>query len=125
MVEAKNGYQIIADILAQSDVVCQSKVDFPKLLDRLEPCIEEYSRKRIGTHKNLDCGTTYSENSLEIKIWALGLICQEWILEILRLKTLNGHCYNHKLPCPKGSQFHRELYEMCQKSFKEALEKPL
>jgi hypothetical protein len=65
----------------------------------------------------------------EIKIWALGLISQEWILEILRLKTVDGHCYTHKSktgkPCPNGSQFHKELYEICQKSFKEASERPL
>jgi hypothetical protein len=125
MVEVKTGYQIIADILAQPDVVFQSQVDFPKLLEKLVPYIEEYSRKRIETHKNLDCGTIYTENSCEHMIWALGLICEEWTLEILRLKTVNGHCYNHKLPCPKGSKFHKELYGICQKSFKEELEKPL
>jgi hypothetical protein len=125
MVEVKTGYQIIADILAQPDVVVQSQVDFPKLLERLVPYVKEYSRKRIETHKNLDCGTIYAENSLEHLIWALGLICEEWTLEILRLKTVNGHCYTHKLPCPNGSQFHKELHEICQKSFKEALEKPL
>ena len=63
-------------------------------------------------------------------MWTLALISMSWILNNLRNKIENGHCQNtehahgEKTPrlCPKGGQFHKELYIECLNSFKEIVQ---
>ena len=83
----------------------------------------EVSKVRIGEKNNKGCGTVYNEESVDTFIWALGMMCQEWILENLYNKAMSGHCHRHGLPCKKGSEFHNNLYNECLKSFKAILNK--
>jgi len=115
----KDGYEIIGNVLGQPS-------GFLDLLSRLLPHVFEYGKKRIGKHENPECATVYTEYHVETFFWSLGLISFEWILEDLRRKTKEGHCHTHKektgRPCPKGSAFHGQLYELCKKSFTEVIE---
>ncbi len=112
-----NGYNMIQEALSKSTP--------NELVVGLVPRAMEVAKDRIGQRDNDGCNTHYHEDSVELFIWALGLICQEWILENLRLKSLDGHCWTHKQqsgsPCAQGSTFHKELYESCKKSFEEVL----
>jgi hypothetical protein len=80
----------------------------------------------IGKRINDSCDTEYDpEQCPEIVLWALGLVCEIWTLEILRQKTQEGHCYTHKKktgePCPIGSRFHENLFNEAKKSFQDVL----
>jgi len=115
-----NGYDIIQQILPQ----VSSLYSYMLGLGLVPPAID-VARDRIGTKSNSECQTTYTEHHYEPFIWALGLICLEWIMEDLRRKAEEGHCHTHKKelgrPCEKGSEFHKALYEECKKSFEDVL----
>jgi len=83
----------------------------------------EISKVRIGEKSNKDCDTVYNESSVDTVIWALGIMCEEWILENLHNKIMNGHCRRHSLPCKDGSEFHKNLFEECLKNLKAILKK--
>jgi hypothetical protein len=113
-----NGYEIIQGSLS-------SPMSIQELALKLVPGAIEIGRSRIGTKSNPECKTEYNEVSLEIFVWALGLMCQEWILENLNRKSNDGHCWTHKQqnqkPCSMGADFHKNLYEECKKTFREVL----
>lgn len=113
-----NGYDIVQNALS-------SPIGFYELVLKLVPGASEISRSRIKNKSNKECGTEYGENSPEIFIWALGLMCQEWVLENFRRKSEDGHCWTHKQnnqkPCKKGAEFHKNLFIECKKSFEELL----
>jgi len=104
-----NGYSIIQNALS-------SPVTFYELAIKLVPGAIEVSRARIGEKNNKECGTVYNEGSVDIFIWSLGIMCQEWILENLHNKAMNGHCHRHELPCKEGSEFHKNLFKECLKN---------
>lgn len=95
------------------------------VLELYDP-IKEYTRKRIGEQKQLECNLVYNEDKLEMLFWALGLMSLEWTLGILRKKTEEGHCNVHRKQagdfCQQASDFHRKLYEQCKRTFNEVLE---
>jgi hypothetical protein len=113
-----DGYKIIQNALSQPNGLYELTLS-------LVPGAIEISRKRIGTKSNSECSTEYSEKHVETFLWALGLMCQEWILENFRRKSMDGHCWTHKQKdgqrCMKGAEFHKKLYEECKKSFEAVL----
>jgi hypothetical protein len=119
MSKEKTGYGIIADLIE----IYGESFDLSKI-DREIP---QFIEKRLGTRSQVDCKVMYSEKHTEMRIWALGLICQEYILEMFKKKAANGHCYTHKKvtgkPCSEGSKFHEDLLQSCKKSFEDVLKK--
>lgn len=113
-----NGYEIIQKTLSSPN-------GFYELALKLVPGAVEIGQIRIGKKSNPDCGTEYAESHVEIFIWALGLMCQEWVLENFSRKSIDGHCWTHKqiqqVPCKKGSEFHKNLFEECKRTFEEVL----
>jgi len=113
-----NGYELIQNALS-------SPFGIHELALKLVPGAVEIGQHRIGKKSNPDCATEYTEGHVEIFIWALGLMCQEWILENLSKKSSEGHCWTHKQntkqPCEKGAKFHKSLYEECRRTFEEVL----
>jgi hypothetical protein len=113
-----NGYNIIQNALL-------SPLTFYELVIKLVLGALEINKVRIGEKSNQECGTIYNERSVDTFIWALGIMCQEWILENLRKKSAEGHCWTHKQntkqPCEKGAEFHKSLYEECRRTFEEVL----
>lgn len=109
-----NGYDIIQKALSQPDGLYGLSL-------KLVPGALEIGQNRIGKRSNPECNTEYTEGHAEIFIWALGLMCQEWILENFRKKSEDGHCWTHKKPCENGSEFHKNLFMECKGSFEDAL----
>jgi hypothetical protein len=113
-----NGYEIIQRALSSPDGIYE-------LALKLVPGAVEIGRSRIGNKSNPECATEYTEAHVEIFIWALGLMCQEWVLENFSRKSEDGHCRTHKqtqqVPCKKGSEFHKNLYEECKRTFEDVL----
>lgn len=118
-----DGFTIITEIIDKIEP-CRQHLSFYHLtiLSELIPKVYEYSFNRIGRHEKIECGLVYYENTNAKFFWALGLMCLEWTLGILDQMSKEGHCYKHIKPCPESVDFHRELYELCKKSFLEVLE---
>ncbi len=64
----------------------------------------------------------YGENSPELVIWKIGVICEAWALEIARRKVTDGHCYIHPKPCAQSQVFHERLFERIVREFERVLE---
>ena len=115
-----NGYEIVQNALS-------GQMALHELALRLVPAAIETGKTRIGARMNPECKTEYAENGVEIFLWSLALMCQEWILENLRRKSQDGHCWAHKQrdkkPCEEGSKFHSALYWECKESFEDVLKR--
>lgn len=97
------------------------------LREKLPLLAKKYATEKIGSRQNISCGVNYDpEKSPEILIWALGLVCECWTLELFKRKTFDGHCHTHKQKnrksCEKGTEFHRELYDEAKNSFEQVIE---
>jgi len=109
-----NGYSIIQNVLTPP-------FTFDELMIKLLPGALEISKARIGTKNNQECQTIYNESGVDTFIWALGIMCQEWLLENLYRKSVNGHCHKHTLPCGVGAAFHKNLLKEYLKSSEKLL----
>lgn len=63
----------------------------------------------------------YGQNSPELVLWKLGVICEAWSLEILRRKAEDGHCYVHPKPCTVSREFHSRLMEIAASEFEQVV----
>lgn len=95
------------------------------LKERLPEIAKRIVNNTIRDRENVSCVTKYASNSPELLLWALGLVCEAWVLEILRQKAKDCHCRNslHCKPCSEGSKFHRDLFNEAKRSFQEILAK--
>lgn len=92
------------------------------LKEKLPEIAKRIANETIGFKENAFCNTRYEPTrSPELLLWALGLVCETWTLEILRQKTQDGHCHTHKTPCLEGSKFHRALFNEAKKNFQDVL----
>jgi hypothetical protein len=78
-----------------------------------------------------ECGVFYIRNSMENRAWRTSLGLMSWILFKLKEKADNGHCHNtdghphgniEPRHCNVGREFHTRTYNLCLKSFKDAIE---
>lgn len=101
-------------------ILSKSNLTMDVLFKELKETVQKIATDTIGIKENISCSTKYSpSNSPELLLWALGLVCEVWVLEILRQKAQEGHCHTHSKPCLEGKKFHENLYIECKKSFKE------
>lgn len=104
-----------------------SKVNFEgKITDMVNidlDKVKQFAMNEFKPRENVECKVVYSRDSPELFLWALGLICEIWTLNLLKQKAKGGHCYTHKeqngKPCPKGTKFHKELFLEAKESFEE------
>jgi hypothetical protein len=77
-----------------------------------------------------ECGVNYVRNTMENRAWRTSLGLMSWTLHNFKEKAKYGHCHNteqhphgDKEPrkCDIGKEFHAKMYNMCLKSFKDAV----
>lgn len=102
-----------------------------QVMKELGDCAIAFAKDVIKDRENQECGVSYVglkqknqqeiefKSSPELYIWALGLICEYWLLFLYKQKSIEGHCYNHKEPCTKSSVFHNSLFEEAKRSYVE------
>jgi hypothetical protein len=122
-----------------------TKDEFSSYYDHIQGLITKHSQLNVNNFmleltstlvsntpfKNFDeCGIHYSEGSMENRMFSLAIISMSWILNNMKRKVEDGHCQNTKHEhrdrnprlCPKGSEFHRNLYDESLKSFEDVLQ---
>ena len=103
-----------------------NQASIEEIIQRLIANSDEAIREIIGEKELPECGVSYkSIANPEMLMWSLGLICQEWVLYLLKRKQLEGHCHNHKeqtgKPCQKGKEFHEDLFNEAEHHFQSIL----
>jgi len=92
-----------------------------RIMMEIIPLAKELAKK-MEVKSEPPCKVYYDPTlSPEMFIWALGVVCECWTLEILRRKMQHGHCYAHATPCGKGSQFHQKFYDEVKGSFEQVI----
>jgi hypothetical protein len=111
----------VQTILSENNLLVEELIK-----DKLLILAKEFANEKIGLRQNIPCEVHYyAVKSPEILIWALGLVCESWTLEILKQKTIDGHCHTHKginqKSCDEGTKFHRDLYIEAKNSFEQVI----
>lgn len=77
-----------------------------------------------------ECGISYTRDSMENRAWRASLGLMSWTIHNFKEKAKDGHCHNtmghphgerEPRKCDIGQEFHTKMYNMCLKSFKDAV----